>query len=225
MTLAYRISGFNRKRKYQLFRRIFQPDQYTTIIDVGYSENEYSETDNYLEKHYPYPQNITALGIDTPKKYLERYPRIRVVKYDGKYFPFRDKEFDICWSNAVLEHVGDREAQIFFLREIKRVAKAAFITTPNRHFPIEIHTRTPLLHYLPKSVFDKYLTFVKKGWAAGNYMHLLSLEELKKILRDAGIKKYTIMKNKILVFTLDFVVHFIDLEKAESLEFKAGGIE
>ena len=41
-------------------------------------------------------------------------------------------------------------------REVKRVSRGAFMTTPNRLFPVDLHTRTPLLHYLLKSVFDQY---------------------------------------------------------------------
>jgi hypothetical protein len=205
--IAYKISAFNRKRKFKIFYELLKPNPRTTILDVGFSEEEYSTTDNFLEKNYPYPQNITALGIDRPVKFLERYPQVRAVKYDGKKFPFNNQEFDICWSNAVIEHVGSRDDQIFFLKEIKRVSKRAFITSPNKNFPIEIHTRTPLLHLLPKKIFDRYLWLVGKTWATGNFMNLLSLKELKTILHYAKITKYKIVKNKLLFFTLDFIIY------------------
>ncbi len=36
------------------------------------------------------------------------------------------------------------------LAECCRVAhRAAFVTTPNRWFPIEVHTRIPFVHWLP----------------------------------------------------------------------------
>lgn len=176
-------------------------------MDVGFSDEEYSETDNFLEKIYPFPQNITALGIDTPVKFIDRYPEVKAIKYDGKRFPFKHKSFDICWSNAVLEHVGNRGEKVDFLKEIKRVAKSGFITTPNKYFPIEVHTRTPLFHYLPKRFFDKYLSLIGKKWATGSYMDLLSLKQIKALLHDAGISNYKIIKNR-LIFTLDFVVYF-----------------
>jgi hypothetical protein len=70
MSIAYKISAFNRKRKWKKFLEIIKPTPLMTILDVGFTENEYSATDNFLEKNYPYPQNITALGIDTPKKFI-----------------------------------------------------------------------------------------------------------------------------------------------------------
>ncbi len=67
------------------------------------------------------------------------------------------------WSNAVLEHVGTRDDQLLFLREVRRVGRRVFLTTPNRHFPVEVHTRTPLLHWLPKPVFERYLRLHRQG--------------------------------------------------------------
>ncbi len=208
MSFPDAISIFNRKRKWKRFVETFPMTPTMKILDVGFSEKEYSPVDNFLEKHYPYPENITALGIDTPEEFPQRYPKVRVVQYDGATFPFADASFDVCWSNAVLEHVGDKDRQLLFLREVQRVAKHAFLTTPNKHFPIEIHTRTPLLHFLPKRYFDTYLTRTGKAWATGDYMHLLSARDIQMLLRKAGITQYRIVKNRLLFFPLDFIIIF-----------------
>lgn len=206
MSLAYRISAYNRRRKWRLFQAAFPPRPDFSILDVGFSEKEYAPTDNFLEKNYPYPDKITALGVDKPRDFGHRYPRVRAVQYDGEKFPFADKSFDLAWSNAVLEHVGSREAQRRFLSEINRVSKRAFLTTPNRLFPIEVHTRTILLHLLPRPFFHRYLKLIGKSWAAGDYMHLLSLGEIKRLLSEAGIKEYRIIKNRLGGFILDFII-------------------
>lgn len=206
MSIAYRVSAWNRKRKWSLFRNNMQFTPSSYILDVGYNDEEYSTTDNYIEKHYPYRHKITALGVKEPKIFSRCYPDVRAVQYDGSIFPFPDKAFDICWSNAVLEHVGNKARQVLFLSEIKRVSKAAFITTPNRHFPIEVHTRTPLLHFMPKRLFDAYLRLIGKSWAAADYMNLLSETDLRKVLHEAGITSYRIHKNRFCGFTMEFVV-------------------
>jgi hypothetical protein len=69
-----------------------------------------------------------------------------------------------------------------------------------------VHTRTPLLHWLPKSWFDRYLRMRGIDWAIGDYMDLLSLGELRGVLRDAGVARYSIVQNRLLGLTLDFVV-------------------
>jgi len=88
------------------------------------------------------------------------------------------------------------------------VAKSGFITTPNKYFPIEVHTRTPLIHYLPKKFFDKYLYLIGKRWATGDYMNLLSFGDIKELLQEAKFSDYQIIKNRIFFSTLDFIIYF-----------------
>ena len=209
MSLTNRISAFNRRRKWRHFQGLFEQGSHR-ILDVGYTDHEYSDVENFLEKHHPAPERIVALGVHKPREFHARYPKVKVVAYDGKRLPFADGSFDVCWANAVLEHVGDRPRQLEFLREIRRVAKAAFVTTPNRHFPVEVHTKTPLLHFLPQPWFDRYLHAVGKAWATGDYMHLLSLGDVRGLLQEAGIGAYRIRKNRLGPFTLDFAISWGD---------------
>jgi SAM-dependent methyltransferase len=204
--VARKVSANNRKRKYRYFLELLKPLAQDKILDVGFSDKEYSKNDNYLEKYYPYKDMLTALGIEEPKEFLVRYPGVKALKYDGKIFPFKDKEFDIGWSNAVIEHVGKRQDQLLFIKELNRTCKKVFFTTPNYYFPIEIHTRVPLLHFMPKNIFDKILILIGKKWATGNYMNLLSLNEIKYLLESSGVKKYIIIKNHFLLSTLDFII-------------------
>ncbi len=208
--IATKISCKNRKRKYKLFIDILKPTKSDLVLDVGYCDVESKESENYLEKNYPYPENITALGIDEPTDFLKKYPKVKVIKYDGKLFPFDEKEFDIGWSNAVIEHVGDLNSQILFLKELRRTCKKVFFTTPNKYFPIETHTNIPLLHLISQDLFEKVAIGLKKPWATTEFTNLLSYNHLISILKAAGVKKYRIIKNKVLLFTLDFAVVMFD---------------
>lgn len=206
--LAKKLSNNNRRKKFDLFLQHFSPSQDVVVLDVGASEQEYQEGANILEKRYPYPRNITALGVESYNEFKKRYPEVKAINYDGQGFPFAANAFDICWSNAVLEHVGNKERQVFFIREIKRTSKKAFVTTPNRFFPAELHTKIFLMHFLPKKMFDRFLTMIGKKWATGDYMHLLSFRQLKQILTEAGITDYKIIKNRFLGFVVEFIVIF-----------------
>lgn len=204
--IADRISGSNRRKKYKLFLEKIAPSESDKILDVGFNNIEYSDVDNFLEKTYPYQTNITALGIDDDSSFKQKYPMVESNIYDGKIFPFSDNHFDIGWSNAVIEHVGSEAAQILFLKELKRTCKKIYFTTPNRYFPFEVHTRYPLIHWLPKRIFDKILQYTPKKWAAGDYMNLLSRKKIEHILSEAGIKHYQIHRNRFLGFTMDFSI-------------------
>jgi len=81
-----------------------------------------------------------------------------------------------------------------------------YFTTPNRHFPIEVHTRLPLFHWLPKKYFENIARLVGKGWATGDYMFLLSRKRLNEIITTAGANDYRIIRNRKFLFTMDFAV-------------------
>ncbi len=157
MRLADAISLRSRRRKLRLFLDELQPTAATTVLDVGADELSFGEgggcrTLNFFEEHYPWPERITALGLQDGEGFRARYPGIRYVQGDACALPFGDGEFDIVFSNAVVEHVGGRERQRQFVREALRVGRSVFVTTPNRHFPVEVHTGLPLVHWLPDSL-------------------------------------------------------------------------
>lgn len=216
MGLAHRVSNFNRTRKWSQFLSIVEPRPGLRVLDIGYTEREHQDADNFLEKHYPYPEDITALGVDEPIEFRQRYPKVKAVRYDGRRFPFEDKSFDIAWSNAVIEHVGGANEQAFFLSEVVRVSKFAFVTTPNRYFPMEVHTRLPLVHWLPKPVFDRILVALGKDWAAGAYMDLLSERDFRRRLSDVGVRDYRFIKNRLAGLTMDFVAVIGSFDSAGS---------
>lgn len=185
---------------------VFKPDVEAKLLDIGANDKEYSDNDNMLEKLYEHRNNITVLGLHKYEEFSKRYDGIKTITYDGSIFPFEDNKFDFGWSNAVLEHVGDIDKQIFFIKEIKRTCKKAFLTTPNKYFPIEVHTRIPILHYLPKRIFDRILILFNQKWASGDYMYLLSRRKLIHILEKAGVKNYTIKSNRFMFFIMDFMI-------------------
>jgi len=55
----------------------------------------------------------------------------------------QDGEFDLVFSNSVIEHVGDFERMRQFVHEARRVAKSYWIQTPSKWFPIEPHCGMP----------------------------------------------------------------------------------
>ena len=157
MRLADAISLRSRERKLRLLLDELQPTAETTVLDVGADELGFGEGDgcgtlNFLEELYPWPGRITALGLQDGVGFRSRYPHISYVQGDACALPFADGAFDIVFSNAVIEHVGDRVRQRLFVSEALRVGRRVFVTTPNRRFPIEVHTRLPLVHWLPDGV-------------------------------------------------------------------------
>jgi SAM-dependent methyltransferase len=157
MRLTDSISLRSRERKLELFLRELSPTAETSVLDVGADELGFGDGDgcgtlNFFEERYPWPERITALGLHDGTGFRERYPHIPYVQGDACALPFEDGAFDVVFSNAVIEHVGDRERQRRFVSEALRVGRRVFLTTPDRRFPVEVHTRLPLVHWLPDAL-------------------------------------------------------------------------
>jgi SAM-dependent methyltransferase len=185
--LADAISLRSRRRKLGLFLELMRPDSTTTVLDVGVDEVSLGElggesgctTHNFLEERYPWPERITALGLHDGVRFRERYPQIAYVQGDACALPFPDGAFDVVHSNAVIEHVGGRHRQEAFVREALRVGRRVFLTTPNRWFPIEVHTRLPLVHWLPERAAGRAYDLARMPWAKEN--HLLGARDLRAL--------------------------------------------
>ena len=163
--VASRVSMRSRERKLQLFLDLLQPGPETTVVDVGVTDAPFGagSTDNFFEARYPWPERITAVGHTELDRFAAAFPQVRAVRADGRDLPFGNAEFDLGFSNAVVEHVaGGREGQRAFVHELCRVSKRVFVTTPNRLFPLEVHTLLPFVHWLPRRLRERALR--ARGW-------------------------------------------------------------
>jgi SAM-dependent methyltransferase len=185
MRLADRISLRSRRRKLGLFLEELRPGPETTVLDVGADELGFGDsggactTLNFFEELYPWREQVTALGLTDGARFRERYPQVRYVQGDALALPFEDGAFDVVFSNAVVEHVGGPEAQRRFVEEALRVGSRVFLTTPNRWFPIEVHTLLPLVHWLPEPLAHRAYDLARKPWAKEN--HLLGPGDLREL--------------------------------------------
>jgi SAM-dependent methyltransferase len=184
MKLADAISLRSRRRKLRLFLDELRPGPETSVLDVGADELGFGDapgcrTMNFFEELYPWRYRITAVGLHDGAGFRERYPQVRYVQGDACALPFADGAFDLYFSNAVIEHVGGEERQRAFVREALRVAGRVFVTTPNRWFPLEVHTRLPFVHWLPEPAAHRAYDLARKGWAKEN--RLLGARELRRL--------------------------------------------
>jgi ubiquinone/menaquinone biosynthesis C-methylase UbiE len=109
---------------------------------------------------------------------------------------FLDRQFDIVFSNSVIEHVGgDREVRSM-ANEIRRVGKSYYVQTPNRYFPVEPHFVFPLFQFLPIRVRAALVHAFPLGWfprihdrkeaeAAVRSINLLSKSQVRSLFPDA----------------------------------------
>jgi hypothetical protein len=180
-SVAERLVIRARDQIYKDFVRICRPSPIDTILDVGVSD-VVGDAPNLLERQYPYPGQITAIGLGDADEFQAEFPEVKYRRVGPNLaFPFPDDSFDIVTSNAVLEHVGSVENQRDFIAELMRVARRAFITVPHRFFPVEHHTGIPLLHYHDAS-FGLACKVCNKGeWAEQSNLILMSRSHFREL--------------------------------------------
>jgi len=160
--VASQVSLRSRARKLQLFLDLLQPGPESSVVDVGVTDAPFGggSTNNFFEAMYPWPERITGVGQTELDAFATAFPHVRAVRADGRELPFADGEFDFGFSNAVVEHVaGGREGQQRFVHELCRVSTRVFVTTPNRWFPLEVHTLLPFVHWLPAGARNRLIPF------------------------------------------------------------------
>lgn len=108
-----------------------------------------------------------------------------------------DNAFDFAHSNSVIEHVG-RQNFAAFAREVRRIAPAYFVQTPNYWFPYEPHARTPFIHWVPDTISARIVMWRKCGYwpreatyeaaiARLRTAELLTRSEMRELFPDAEL--------------------------------------
>ncbi len=175
-----------RKKMFLRFERELQPAKTDEVLDLGVTPDTRLADSNFFEKLYPYKDKITIASIEDCEFLVGKFGLKGFVQNkSGEPLPFKDGQFDILFCSAVLEHVGTREQQKFFLKECMRISKKIFITTPNRYFPVEMHTFLPFLHWLPWPVFQKIVRKLKgEFWADIHNLNLVSGRDIKEMFGE-----------------------------------------
>lgn len=181
-------------------------DTTTRVVDIGVTPDRSLADSNFFEELYPYPARLTATSIEDASFLESRYHGLTFVQTDGVRLPFDDGEFDVAFSSAVLEHVGDRAAQRRFVAEMCRVADRFFLTTPNRWFPVEVHTFLPLVHWLPQPAHQRVLRAIgRHDWARTDHLNLLSATALRGLFPPQA--DVTIMSHRTLGWPSNLIAH------------------
>lgn len=152
----FSLTGF-RKKRMELFGEIMNLQDSNKILDVGGTAGNW----NYI----PVRPQITLLNLDVTHNRGDYPGNVRFQAGDALNMPFADGEYDIAYSNSVIEHVYTWENQQRFANEISRVGRCVWVQTPAKEFFLEPHLITPFIHWLPLNWRRKLLrSFTVWGW-------------------------------------------------------------
>ena len=202
--LATRLSLHIRQQMFRDVMKLMQPTPQTTVLDVGVTCDRRADS-NFFERLYPYPQQLTAVGMEDAS-FLEDLYGITFIQTAGRSLPFPDQSFDLVVSFAVIEHVGTPQQQTDFVQELCRVGKQVCVSTPNRWFPVEVHTVLPLLHWFPPIIFRRLLRWLRKDfWAQESNLNLLDQRSLVALFPDT--MKLHSQHYRLLGLTSNLLIH------------------
>jgi hypothetical protein len=171
-----------RQKMFDRFMELFTPDENTSVLDLGVTPDTLLPESNHFEQVYPWPNRLTAASIEPIDHLCRRFPGVRCVKIEPGPMPFADKEFDVAFCSAVIEHVGGFDAQRTFIMELARVSRSIMFTTPNRWFPMEFHTILPLIHWFPRDAHRAILSSIgKEFWAKESNLNLLGADDIRRM--------------------------------------------
>lgn len=188
-------SKLRRRRVAQFLELIPEGASGIRILDVGGSEEAWQNIwDPRLDS-----SSITLLNLE-PKRVSGRFPMTAVVGDVRNLTRFNDREFDLCFSNSLIEHLGTWADQLRAAGEMRRIARGYFVQTPYRYFPVEPHYQVPFWAHLPIRMRTVLHQQFDLGWMQAQrdqaiarteveQIRLLTMTEMQKLFPDAELRR------------------------------------
>lgn len=220
--MVWAASRRARQRRAVTFRRRFQLEETTRVLDIGSENGE--NIHRVLSGTRVKPENVSLADIEASALDYgrEKFGYQTILLDESGVLPFPDQSYDLVYCSSVIEHVtlpkseiwnvtGSREFQEKawanqqkFAAEIRRVGKSYFVQTPNRGFVIESHSWLPLVGFLPRPWLLKVLRVSNKFWikSAPPDFNLLDAAEMARLFPEAEIvleKKFGLVKSIMAV--------------------------
>lgn len=169
-----------RERRFQFFLDMLNKldkNQPVKILDIGGTQLFWEKMNFLHNKNI----HITLLNLT---QYETKNPNFTSVIGDAcNLSQYSDKEFDIVFSNSVIEHLFTLENQKKMADEARRVGRYYFIQTPNYYFPIEPHWLFPFFQFLPQQT-RIYLT---SNFSLGSFPKAPSKEQAARWVKEVRL--------------------------------------
>ncbi len=140
------------------------------------------------------PASVTVINMAEPDESLPWVTAIDGDACDARRL-VGDAEFDLVFSNSLIEHLGGHAIRLAFADVVRTMAPHYIVQTPYRYFPIEPHWLFPGMQFLPVSarawLAPKWSLGMTHGWPADQarrevlYTELLTMTEMRDYFPDA----------------------------------------
>jgi hypothetical protein len=181
--IKYKIGKYFRIKRLKIIKKIinkiFDQKGSVNIIDIGGAELYWE----LIENNFLESRNVKITLLNLHDYNVKNKNIFTYVKGNACALKFNDNEFDLSFSNSVIEHVGSYHNMVKFADEIKRVAKVFYCQTPNIWFPLEAHSWFPFFQFMP----DPLKFYLVTKFNLGYYKRQDNYIDAIKIVTDAKL--------------------------------------
>jgi hypothetical protein len=193
----------------QIIKNIINSNTIESCLDIGTTNDFHKESSNIIIKNLKeidVLKSISDQKIDNP---LFKMNLTKSITDEFNNEEIHKMCSDLVISSATIEHVGNMKNQIKMIENIIKLSKKYFIiTTPNRFYPIDFHTKLPLIHWLPKKIHRAFMGVIGlKYFSKEENLNLLSKNDIKKIMNTfKDLVEYKIENVNLFSITSNFIV-------------------
>lgn len=214
------FSNKAREKRRIIFLNSFKITSKMKFLDIGASDGVY--TTSLLKNTKLRKKNIYIADIDKNSltKAKKKYGFKTILLKENQKMNFKNKYFDIVFSNSVIEHATISKKKIWkmysgkkfkneslkrqakFAKEIIRLGKFYYVQTPYKYFFLETHSWLPFIQFLPRRILIPTLRIINLFWIKKTQpdWYLLNKKEMKKLFPKANI-----IKEKFFIFTKSLI--------------------
>ncbi len=164
------------------------------VLDVGSTQDEENASSNFIVKNLGKFNEYKSISDQKIESNFFTTCVQKSITSDFKKNEIDELKSDLVISNATIEHVGDFNNQIKMCKNIINLSKKFFvISTPNKYYPLDFHTKIPFIHWLPDKIYRSILK--KMGlnfFSKEENLNLLSTHHLHKIMKLLNHENYKI---------------------------------
>ena len=203
-----------RKKRVEIVKIIENEIDFKEIydcVDIGTTSDMENESSNFIIKNIQNLKKIKSFSnqyITDPFFFSTVQGSITEQLTRGAIEKLKS---DAVISSATIEHVGSRENQKKMIKNISLLSKKFFIiTTPNKNYPIDFHTKLPLINLLPNKIFRKILKLMGfEFFSKEENLNLISYSDIKNLINESNINEFFNIKIKyirLLFFKSNFII-------------------
>ncbi len=155
---------YGQDRRLEMVRGFVDLDD-ARILDVGCGIG------TYVRRFRRYSDDVHGIEVE-PERVAQASAELpNIVTAVGEALPYPDDNFDLVFSNEVIEHVDDDRATAAEMVRVAKPGGTIVVFAPNRLYPFETHGayfgqryvfgNIPLINWLPDPLRDRFAPHVR----------------------------------------------------------------